>query len=212
MKPFQPFLILFLLLGAMAPSLAQSGPADTDPQALFPPPTVAATRSETKVVPDSPIPAEPKTPFTRMYLPVWEEARDHCLDVARAMPEALYDYRPTPVSKSFAEQLVHIGYTVKLLTERYVEGKDVTANTPDATKMSRAEVLTLLEAGFDYVEDVIRTVEQPQLDQTCVMYHSGNTVSRAFAFFYVQDHLTNHRAKANLYLRMNDIEPPEYTW
>ena len=29
---------------------------------------------------------EPKTPFTKMYLPVWLEARDHCLDVARAMP------------------------------------------------------------------------------------------------------------------------------
>jgi len=44
------------------------------------------------------------------------------------------------------------------------------------------------------------------------MYHSGNTVSRAFAFFYVQDHVTNHRAKANLYIRMNNIKPPAYTW
>ena len=48
--------------------------------------------------------------------------------------------------------------------------------------------------------------------KTTVMYHSGNTVSRAFALFYVQDHMANHRAKANLYLRMNNIQPPEYTW
>jgi hypothetical protein len=53
---------------------------------------------------------------------------------------------------------------------------------------------------------------QEQLDETCVMYHSGNTVSRAFAFFYVQDHMANHRAKSNLYIRMNNIKPPEYTW
>lgn len=212
MKPFQPFLILFLLLGSMAPSRAQSGPAETDPQTAFPIEAAVSLGSETEAVDGPQMPAIPKTPFTRMYLPVWEEARAHCLDVARAMPEELYGYRPTPVSKSFAEQMVHIGYTVKLLTERYVEGKDVTANTPDASAMTKAEVLALLEAGFDYVEAVIRTVEQPQLDQTCVMYHSGNTVSRAFAFFYVQDHLTNHRAKANLYLRMNKIDPPEYTW
>lgn len=155
---------------------------------------------------------EPQTPFTTMYLPVWEEARDHCLEVASAMPEEDYGYKPTPVSMSFAEQMVHIGYTIKLLTQRYVEGMEVTPNTPDASQMSKDEILELLKAGFAYTEQVIRTVKQEQLDQTCVMYHSGNKVSRAFAFFYVQDHLTNHRAKANLYLRMKGITPPEYTW
>jgi uncharacterized damage-inducible protein DinB len=154
----------------------------------------------------------PRTPFTRMYLPVWEEATDHCLEVARAMPEDLYTYKPTEVSKTFAEQMVHIGYTVELLAKRYVQGMEVTPNTPDATEMSKAEILALLEKGFAYVSDVIHTIEQEQLDETCVMYHSGNTVSRAFALFYVQDHMNNHRAKANLYIRMNGIDPPEYTW
>ena len=154
----------------------------------------------------------PKTAFTRMYLPVWEEARDHSLDVARAMPEELYSYKPTTVSKTFGEQMVHIGYTIELLTKRYVQGMEVVPNAPDANKMTKAEILELLNRGFAYTTNVIHTIEQEQLDETCVMYHSGNTVSRAFAFFYVQDHLTNHRAKANLYLRMNGIEPPKYTW
>ena len=155
---------------------------------------------------------EPKTPFTQMYLPVWLEARDHCLDVARAMPEELYSYKPTEVSKTFGEQMVHIAHTVELLTKRYVQGMEVTPNTPDASKMTKAQILDLLEQGFAYTTGVIYEIEQPQLDETCVMYHSGNTVSRAFAFFYVQDHMANHRAKANLYVRMNGIQPPEYTW
>ena len=154
----------------------------------------------------------PKTDFTTMYLPVWLEAKSHCLEVAEAMPEELYSYRPTDISKTFAEQMVHIGYTVELLTKRYVQGMEVVPNAPDAETMTKAEILSLLEQGFDYTTEVIRDIEQPQLDETCVMYHSGNTVSRAFAFFYVQDHMTNHRAKANLYLRMNNIDPPEYTW
>lgn len=154
----------------------------------------------------------PKTDFTRMYLPVWQEAKAHCLAVAEAMPEELYGYRPTPVSKSFAEQMVHIGYTIELLTKRYVQGMEVVPNAPDAATMTKAEIIALVKQGFDYTTGVIHSVEQAQLDETCVMYHSGNTVSRAFAFFYVQDHMTNHRAKANLYLRMNAIDPPEYTW
>ena len=154
----------------------------------------------------------PKTPFTEMYLDVWQTATAHCLDVARAMPEDLYMYKPTDISKTFGEQMVHIGYTVELLTKRYVQGMEVKPDTPDASKMTKAEIIDLMEKGFAYVTQVIYEVDQKQLDQTCVMYHSGNTVSRAFAFFYVQDHMNNHRAKANLYIRMNDIKPPEYTW
>jgi uncharacterized damage-inducible protein DinB len=154
----------------------------------------------------------PQTDFTKMYLPVWLEAKAHCLAVANAMPEELYAYKPTEVSKTFAEQMVHIAHTVELLTQRYVQGMEVKPNTPDASKMTKAEIIKLLEEGFDYTTNVINAITQEQLDETCVMYHSGNTVSRAFAFFYVQDHMANHRAKANLYIRMNNIKPPEYTW
>ena len=156
--------------------------------------------------------APPKTEFTKMYLPIWLEAKEHCLEVAEAMPEELYTYRPTEVSMSFAEQMVHIGYTIELLTKRYVQGMEVKPNAPDASKMTKTEILQLVKDGFDYTIGVIQSIEQKQLEDTCVMFHSGNTVSRAFAFFYVQDHLTNHRAKANLYLRLNNIDPPKYTW
>lgn len=154
----------------------------------------------------------PKTPFTKMYLPVWQEATEHCMAVAQVMPEELYNYKPTDISKTFAEQMVHIGHTVELLTQRYVQGMEVEPNTPDASKMTKDEIILYLQKGFNYVSRTIRTIEQEQLDETCVMYHSGNTVSRAFALFYVQDHMANHRAKSNLYLRMNGVEPPEYTW
>lgn len=155
---------------------------------------------------------EPNTAFAKMYLPVWLEAKAHCLEVAQAMPDSLYHFKPTAISKSFGEQIVHIAYTIPLLTKRYVQGMEVKPEVPDASAMSKDEILALLKEGFDYTTHVIRSIEQQQLDETCVMYHSGNTVSRAFALFYVQDHLTNHRAKANLYLRLNQIEPPAYTW
>ena len=154
----------------------------------------------------------PKTTFTEMYLPVWQTAAEHCLEVANAMPEELYTYKPTEISKTFGEQMVHIGYTVELLTKRYVQGMEVKPNTPDASQMTKEEIIELMENGFAYVTQVIYELDQKQIDETCVMYHSGNTVSRAFALFYVQDHMNNHRAKANLYIRMNDLQPPEYIW
>ena len=157
-------------------------------------------------------PKEPVTDFGKMYLPIWLEAKRHCMDVANAMPENLYTYKPTDVSKTFAEQMVHIAYTVELLCQRYVQGMEVQSNPPDASKMSKAEIVAMLNKGFDYVTQVIYETPQSQWDETCKMYHSGNTVSRALGLVYVQDHMANHRSKANLYIRMNNIEPPEYTW
>jgi uncharacterized damage-inducible protein DinB len=154
----------------------------------------------------------PKTAFTKMYLPVWQEAVEHCLAIAEAMPEELYNYKPTDISKTFAEQMVHIAAANKLLTQRYIQGMEVKPNTPDASQMTKAEILNLMKINFEYTTQVVLAVEQEQLDETCKMYHSGNVVSRAFALFYVQDHMANHRSKSNLYLRMNNIDPPEYTW
>ena len=155
---------------------------------------------------------QPITPFGKMYLPVWQEAKRHCLEVANAMPDSLYGYKPTTISKSFAEQMVHIAHTIPLLCKRYVEGLEVKGNAPDASAMSKHEIIKMLNESFDYVTGVIYEIPQAKLDETCVMYHSGNTVSRALALIYVQDHMANHRSKANLYIRMNNIDPPEYTW
>ena len=154
----------------------------------------------------------PKTAFTKMYLPVWEEAMEHCLAVATAMPDSLYTYKPTEVSKTFGEQMVHIATSTELLTKRYVQGMDVKPVRLDASTMTKADIIDLMKKGFAYTINVIYTIEQKQLDELCIMYHSKNEVSRAFALFYVQDHLANHRAKSNLYIRMNGIDPPEYTW
>ncbi len=116
------------------------------------------------------------------------------------------------MSKTFAEQMVPIAYTVELLCNGYVEGMDLKTQSPDTSTMTKAEILAVLNKGFDYVAGVINTIPQSKLDETCKMYHSGNTVTRALALVYVQDHMANHRSKANLYIRMNNIQPPEYTW
>lgn len=78
--------------------------------------------------------------------------------------------------------------------------------------MTKDEIVELLERNLNYTENVIVTVDQEKLNESCKMYHSGNIVNRAFALFYVQDHMANHRAKANLYIRMSGTEPPDYTW
>ena len=88
--------------------------------------------------------AIPKTSFTKMYFPVWQEAMNHCLEVAHAMPDSLYTYQPTEISKSFAEQMVHIATSTELLTKRYVQGMDVKPERLDASKMTKSQIISCL--------------------------------------------------------------------
>jgi len=64
--------------------------------------------------------------------------------------------------------MVHIAHTVKLLTQRYVQGIDVEPNTPNASKMTKSQIIKLLLEGLDYTLNVIYTIEQAQLDGTYV--------------------------------------------
>lgn len=79
-----------------------------------------------------------------MYLQVWQEAVEHCIHVAKAMPEEKHKYKPTEFSKTFVEQMVHIAAANKLLTQRCVQGMEVKPNTPDASQMTKAEILEML--------------------------------------------------------------------
>lgn len=46
--------------------------------------------------------------FLKDYLERWETSRKYLIDVAEAMPESEYGFKPTSDVRSFQEQLVHI--------------------------------------------------------------------------------------------------------
>jgi len=117
----------------------------------------------------------PKTDFTKMYLPVWEEATKHYLAIVQAMPDTLYSYKPSQVSKTFGEQMEHIAAASKLLTKRYVEGLEVKPSTPDASKFSKIEIIKLLQESFVYTKKIILTIEQKNWTKyvPCIIVETG---------------------------------------
>ena len=47
-----------------------------------------------------------ETPFGEEFSKVWLRHKTHTLDIARAMPEEHFNYKPTPEVRSFAEGLL----------------------------------------------------------------------------------------------------------
>lgn len=152
---------------------------------------------------------EAQSSFGKNFLKVWEVSTTNALDVARAMPENLYDFKPNDSSKTFAEQMVHIATSTEGLAKGFILGEKGSGNQQEVASMSKSDIISLMEKSFNTATNAISSMTEEQANETIKVF-GGKEVTRYIAVIFIQDHLANHRAKANLYIRMNDITPPKY--
>ncbi len=151
---------------------------------------------------------EAKSSFGQDFLKVWEVSTTNAIDVAKAMPEDLYGYKPNDSSKTFAEQMVHIATSTEGLAKRFLLG-EAGGSQPDVSSLTKSDIIKLMESSFRATTEIISNMTEVQAKETIKVF-GGKEVARYMAVMFIQDHLANHRAKANLYIRMNDITPPRY--
>ncbi|WP_258103251.1 DinB family protein [Marinoscillum sp. MHG1-6] len=154
---------------------------------------------------------EPQSQFAKDFLPVWQASTRHLIAVAGAMPEELYDYQPNDSSKTFGDQIGHIAFTCLYLSNGFAADDWGDYKDPDTSEMTKEEVVDLLIRNLGEATRLICAMTE-EASKEVVRGFGGVMVKRYIAVLFVQDHLCNHRAKANLYIRMNDITPPSYTY
>src|SRR5947207_4613688 len=72
----------------------------------------------------------------------WQRAATEIIDVAAAMPEEKYAYKPTPEIQTFGDQLVHVAG----ITQRFIDSaKGTKSEAAHPHKMTKAEVIALLK-------------------------------------------------------------------
>ena len=126
-----------------------------------------------------------------------ENSRSYTIAVAEAMPIKLDYYKPATEVWSFREQLHHIAYGIEWWKDNYVRGIK-TAWAPPATSKSRKEALTYLNQAYDTLKETLTGV--PLNDDRVKGFHA------------TLDHITHHRGQCIVYLRINGITPPDYTY
>lgn len=152
--------------------------------------------------------AAQNTMFSEEFTPMWNRVRAYTLEVARAMPEEKYDYRPAPDVMTFGEQMQHIAGNLYSLNSRFVK---VTANPfkPTSDTMDKKAIIETLITAFDYVKVTLDTVTDKQVKETVTLF-TGDVFKKERIFYLMKDHTTHHRAQCIVYLRLNGITPPEF--
>ena len=136
----------------------------------------------------------------------WQRAATDLIDVAEAMPEEKYGYKPTPEISTFRDQLVH----VTGIAQRFIDTAKGTKSEPGHPQkdMPKAEVIALLKQTFRTGGETLGSLTDAQLLEQ-VKFPFGDRMVTRFTFWLGPLYqVRNHHGQLVVYLRMNGIVPP----
>ena len=141
------------------------------------------------------------------FLIKWENSKNYLLEIAKAMPEENYNFKPTKRQMSFQEQLLHIRQNMIWLSETYFTD-DNFKKSEKITPKTKQEVIKELKKTFNNVSEIINNIEIKEL--ACLVDFFAGTKSKLQILNLLQDHVTHHRGQIIVYLNLNDVKPPKF--
>ncbi len=134
-----------------------------------------------------------------------QTSRDFTIEVAKQMPADQYGFKLTPEQMSFGEQMVHIANANGFFFGKMTGMKGPAADPKKATKES---TITALQVSFDFALAELAKTKDSKLME---MVDTGDgKMTMLEGVMLLIDHTTNHRASAEMYLRVKGIKPAEY--
>lgn len=140
------------------------------------------------------------------FLEKWENSKNYLVEMAEAMPEDKYDYKPTERQKSFREQLLHIKQNMDWLSNTYFAKAKM--ENKQATYTTKAAIIEAIKTAFDNTATIIKTTTSEELKVIVEFFAGPKTKLQILNL--LQDHVTHHRGQLIVYLNLNDIKPPKY--
>lgn len=128
-------------------------------------------------------------------------SEEFTLKVAEAMPAENYDFKLTPEQMSFGEQMTHIAKALGFFAGNF-GGEKPAMSKPAST--SKADVIAFVKGTFD---GVVAQVDKLSDEQLAKSYKGKTGYDLVLGML---DHTTNHRASAEMYLRVKGVTPPKY--
>lgn len=141
------------------------------------------------------------------FLEKLANSKTYLIEVAKAMPEDKYDFKPTEREMTFGKQLLHIKANMDWLSSTYFSDTPKKEKELEA-KLTKAEIIAELEKSFDNASLLISKTPATTFDDK-VDFFAGPK-SKLQILNLLQDHVTHHRGQILVYLNLNGVKPPKY--
>ncbi len=143
------------------------------------------------------------------------DAQKKFIDLAQAIPESAYGWRPTG-ARSVGEVLLHVASDNYLLP--IMMGKPAPASTGisatdfktveiyEKRKLSKTQIISELEASYKHLHEAMGLTTDANLGEKIKFF--GQDVTRQRAMLGTVTHLHEHLGQLIAYARSNSIVPP----
>ncbi|MFL5787854.1 MAG: DinB family protein [Flavisolibacter sp.] len=144
----------------------------------------------------------------------WQRAKLYTKSYLDAMPEDGYGFKPTPETRSFAQQMLHIADADYMFAT--VAGDkpnpvgDILAshNVLEKTVFPTKEAVTkAVMDSYDWVISVLQNMKPDQLEET-TKFGKHDNLTRSALFGKAFEHQTHQRGQTTIYLRLKGVTPP----
>ena len=150
--------------------------------------------------------------FIEDYLERLENAQKYVILVAENMPEENYNFKASPDSMSFAENLLHIGFAMDWHSQSLLGGREAREWKTDTlfkvADKSKEAMIMLINDTFNQTITLLKEFDAAQLNDE--LDYFGLNRSKRQIFLLLADHITHHRAQMIVYIRLNGLVPPRY--
>lgn len=140
------------------------------------------------------------------FLEKWKNSKEYLLEMAKAMPEENYSYKPTEREMTFGDQLLHIKSNMDWLSSTYFS--TIKKEKGEKKELSKEEIIMQLETSFNTVYKIIEQTPKEELKEMVDFFAGPKTKLQILNL--LQDHVTHHRGQLIVYLNLNNIKPPKY--
>ena|SRR5260221_8452334 len=145
--------------------------------------------------------------FRAEFMTQLDDVQKKILDLAEAMPEEKYSWRPMEGVRSVGEVYVHIAGGNYLLPS-YAGVKPDKEPDRDAEKKitAKKDVVDFLKQSFEFLRGAIAKTSDADLGKPTKMF--GQETTYLGVYLHAATHLHEHLGQSIAYARMNKIVPP----
>jgi uncharacterized damage-inducible protein DinB len=129
------------------------------------------------------------------------------IDLANAMPQEKYSWRPGEGVRSVSEVYMHIATTNFMLPQfAGIKPPDGLDRNMEKTVTDKVKVLTILKQSFEHIRQAILQTSDAALNKSAKYFGDETTIRGVF--FNAATHMHEHLGQSIAYARMNGVVPP----
>lgn len=136
-----------------------------------------------------------------------DDAGDKLIQLAEAIPQDKYSWRPGEGVRSVSEVLMHVaGGNYYLPTFAGVEAPAELSRDMETTVTDKAEVIAALKRSLEHVRTNLRSAQGADLEKPAEMFGRGTTCRNVYITTVTHAH--EHLGQLIAYARTNSVVPP----